>query len=136
MSIYPTKKEKSFLTPKHLQLQLRLPQHSKEKKNSLISDDTAKSKVWELKSEGSMVEWSMHWTRNMVVHGSESHFGHLLELFLVVSNSNPPPLLLANWLPPASSGFLSCYLDYFFYFFLFKQSTCKLAGRAECIFHY
>ena len=38
------------------------------------------------------------------------HFGHLLDLFLVVPSSNPPPLLLANWLLPASSGFLSCYV--------------------------
>ena len=60
--------------------------------------------------EGSMVEWSTHWTRNPVAHGSESHFGHLLDLFLVVPSSNPPPLLLANWLLSASSGFLSCYV--------------------------
>ena len=83
-----------------------------------------------------MVEWSTHWTRDPAAHGSELHFGHLLDLFLVVPSSNPPPFLLANWLLPASLGFLSCYLDYFFYFFLFKQSTCKLAGQAECIFHY
>ena len=62
--------------------------------------------------EGSMVEWSRHWTYDPAAHGSESHFGHLLDLFLVVPSSNSLSLLLANWLLPASLGFLSCYVTF------------------------
>ena len=84
--------------------------------NSLVMTQL-KSKV---AYEGSMVEWSTHWTRDLAAHGSESHFGHLLDLFLVAPSSNPLPLLLANWLLPASSSFLSCYVTFglFFLFFL------------------
>ena len=44
--------------------------------------------------------------------GFESRSGHLLDLFLVVQRSNPRSRLqiLANWLPPASWGFKSCYV--------------------------
>ena len=70
-----------------------------------------------------MVEWSTHWTRDPAAHGSEFHFGHLLDLFLVVPSSNRPPLLLANWLLPASSGFLSCYVI----FGLFVSIFCYLS---------
>ena len=42
--------------------------------------------------------------------GFESCSGHLLGLFSVVPSSNPRPhVSIANWLPPASWGFKSCY---------------------------
>ena len=40
----------------------------------------------------------------------ESRSGQFLDLFSVATSSNPRPRLIANWLPPSSWGFLSCYV--------------------------
>ena len=74
-----------------------------------------------------MAEWSARRTRNPAVPGSSPA---LINRWICSRWSNfkfSAMLLIANWLPPASWGFQSCYVVFEIFVSEYLTSFCKLA---------